>query len=296
MSSAVIINITKLNNEKHPLLLNPIKIKFTLNNVPVCIANAIKRTSIDELKTKRFIVESDAIEYSSPFTITDDIAERIHQIPILQSVNPLDKFSIKVDNRKIITSNDIDSSVSKPVCNATFIICEFENPSKFHINSISIVENYGYIDGVHNTATRVSLVSNRDESKSILVSGINITNHEMEIETNGEFEIVNFVYLCCQSIISRLELVLKNLENNLHSVDDRTELVVEGETYTIGEIIRVYTIKQNKSLSVFLKKSSESRKIIIQFKPNNIFEINDTIKFAINDAITDLKNIKDTFK
>lgn len=118
------------------------------------IANAIRRTLLDEIKSKS--LEPGRIETDDVYVLKDVLANNIKQIPIDQSI-PIDaKFKLAVENNRTnllpVKSKQIKSSINNPF-NSRIELCAL-NPGKLvRIKDISVVEGRGKHDA------RFSLVS-----------------------------------------------------------------------------------------------------------------------------------------
>lgn len=127
-------------------------ISFVLRNTDTPTANGLRRTLIEELPVKILHLGVGDIETDEEYLIRDELIDRIHSIPIDQSVSADAIFSIDIVNTDVtkrighIYSGDIsgDNKV-KDFSDKRFRIAEL-HPGKFlQVNNIRILQGYGYM-------------------------------------------------------------------------------------------------------------------------------------------------------
>jgi len=128
-------------------------VSFVLRNTDTPTANGLRRTLIEELPVKILHLDAGDIETDEEYLIRDELIDRIHSIPIDQSVNADATFSIDMVNtdgtKRIghVYSGDISSEGSKvkDFSDKRFRIAEL-HPGKFlQVNNIRILQGYGYM-------------------------------------------------------------------------------------------------------------------------------------------------------
>ncbi len=130
-------------------------VSFILRNTDTPTANGLRRTLIEELPVKILHTTVGDIETDEEFLIRDELIDRIHSVPIEQSVKTDATFSIDFLNTDTTTrighlySGDIKRHGSaKDLSNlmdSKFRIAELHPGKHLRVNNITILTGYGYM-------------------------------------------------------------------------------------------------------------------------------------------------------
>ena len=139
------------------------EVSFELNKVNLSIANAIRRTLIDEMTGNCLSVE-DPSRFNPQTTeklyLPQLVNNRIHQIPICPNIDPSLKFSLKYENMNPFTtkvySKDLvpNMKLKGPIFNPTFELAEVQPGKKLIIDNIKITKGKGKLDSGYQVAVR----------------------------------------------------------------------------------------------------------------------------------------------
>lgn len=121
----------------------PEYITFTINT-NAKVANAIRRTLLDEIKAKA--LDAGEVETNDIYILKDELRENIGLIPIDQTIPIGAKFSLAVENNKTnilpVKSRQIRTSIKNPF-NSRIELCSLNPGKRVQIKNISVVEGRG---------------------------------------------------------------------------------------------------------------------------------------------------------
>ncbi|MCK4967643.1 MAG: hypothetical protein KAS12_01195 [Candidatus Aenigmarchaeota archaeon] len=230
--------ITDIIPFENKLYYKPQTINLILSDTNTATVNAIRRTVIDETKTKRLIFDIVDMKSDDRFFISDFIQERIRSIPIEQNIPIGARFSLdyRNDTEKVqyVHANHIIGKTTRKICNDEFILFSI-NPGKYiKISNMYIIEDYGFNNGTHNASYMcrfkpIDIVMEDHQSANIQPRKFAIT-----IKTNGEMDNKVFLKKCLDELIVRVKNI--NLDN-LESLGENHTLKIYSETYSIGNLI-----------------------------------------------------------
>jgi DNA-directed RNA polymerase alpha subunit len=121
-------------------------ISFIIKNTTTAMANAIRRTLIEELRIKILNVEIEDIDTDEEFLIRDEFRDRLNLIPIDQSVNIDSTFIVDFVNTDTeqpwtrVYSKDVQGAP----CDEKFSIAELRPGKHLLVSDIFVEEGYGY--------------------------------------------------------------------------------------------------------------------------------------------------------
>lgn len=269
MSKIQKVKVEKLwgYKDSYGLDLFPEKISFEITNTNASIANAIRRTLLDELESKQLdFADSNtedqitSIETDDKDILDDFIRTRIRNIPLNQEVSDSQTYKLHVKNTTavpIIVRSDQIIGGKKGDFNKTFRLFTL-NPSKeITINNIHVVRGYGYQDasfsivgGVgYKALDEIPLSEDKSKGKSSLEC--NPAHYYMEVTLNGNINPKKLLKKCMENILERIIRVENAFEEAKKSDEDVYESDVldiiyeakkniyriHNETYTIGNLL-----------------------------------------------------------
>jgi DNA-directed RNA polymerase alpha subunit len=121
-------------------------VKFELHNVDVSIANAIRRTILEEIKTKALSVSK--IDTNEEFIIPAEITDRISSIPIDQTIPDNTKYAVDISNlgkkSVYVTSANIVGHEKKQYFTNNIKIARLREGKYLKIPEITVESGYGY--------------------------------------------------------------------------------------------------------------------------------------------------------
>lgn len=124
-------------------------ISFVIRNTDTPTANGLRRTLIEELPVKILHIDVEDIETDEVFLIRDELIDRIHSIPIDQSVKDDETFSLDIANtdttKRIghVYSGDIKGLDDK--ADKRFRIAELHPGKHLQVANIRVLTGYGYM-------------------------------------------------------------------------------------------------------------------------------------------------------
>lgn len=240
----------KFAKESPDYVFFPQSIEFIITDCSTAIMNALRRTALDETRSIRLSMERKHIETDDPFIINDFIIERFTSIPISQNTPKSARFKLYKHNNSIkpiyVYSKDIigKDQLDIKLCNRSFPLFLLNPGKSVTITDISVVENYGYIDGKFNFAYSViPFPLNCDMTQQS--ASMKVREYKMLVEINGEMDVKKFMQKCCDELIERLRAIDLG---KLDSTKDKFVLYVPNETYSMGNLIMEYIDEKYKEI------------------------------------------------
>jgi hypothetical protein len=201
-------------------------VEFNLINAGPEVANALRRTAINELQVKALYFEPEAFKTDlpkelektglsyDPYQYYDMILRRIQAIPINQNISTLARFTLLATNTttdiRNVLSNEIKTKGSVPF-SKTINITDL-TPGKFtHIEPIIVKEGFGYEDIIYSIVSRVESNAIHKGTKKLPATMEYATEHRMKFHTFGTIQTKTLLPLICDSIIDRLDIILKEI-------------------------------------------------------------------------------------
>lgn len=126
-------------------------ITFAIRNTDTATANGLRRTLIEELPVKILHAEVSDIDTNEEYLIRDELLDRIRAIPINQSVNSDQKFTIDVVNtnksQRInhVYSSQISGNEHGKLADKMYRIAELHVGRYLRVDNIRTIEGYGYM-------------------------------------------------------------------------------------------------------------------------------------------------------
>ena len=297
-------------NPHKSLIFKPNIIKFIINNTYLEISNVIRRMVIDEIKIKRMICNIENIETNDKFIIKENIIDRLNQIDINQQILTNTRFSIDVNasniNKNVLTDDIYSDEIVKQMFNKNIILLELRANKYIKIDNIRIIENYGYKNGIfghayssiseHCVNDNEHCVNDNEHSvNDTLNSCSSNKSHSFKhiIETTGEINVQNLFQMITNEIIERLQnLLLISIESseNIH------KLVINNESYTIGELIQKYIARNIPEIEHVSYVCKEPRILIITIKNNSNDEVQKIIKKLVEFYIQEFRSLNEQIK
>lgn len=224
------------------------RISFRISGATNAVANAFRRCP-EEMLARHLQCRGADVVTNDEYIIADFIAMRIRSIPLQQSC-PIDaKFELSVANNTTeiidIMTNDlvVTGLKNKPFNNCVLASL---NPGKQIYISGGVAESASSIDGngmvplaslCKSTVVDVESLPNLFEQHEGLPSRLaNRKDWLISMVTPGHIDANKLMVAACDNIISRAKTIKTTLDN-LVSTKDLHEIVILGETHTIGVLL-----------------------------------------------------------
>lgn len=328
-------------NDQSILNILPDGIKYTiafeLKDSNVDLANAIRRCLTDEIEVYSMTFdeyELDKVEITDPYILGDFLRKQIELTPIIQDSKEIEQqddsweISLAKENNTDeiidVMTNDLSVYYDKKkvelenFVRTNIVLCRLRPQEQIKISNIKVVRGIGRDDaGKFNMLSNITykildhdpLVEEKSSSsgKSSMVS--NPTHFFISYSTHRNIrKPLKIMIKCCDNLINRLELVLKDMKNIKNSDDyylsDLLELEttgiikkinITGEYWTITNIICRYCYNLTNGNIQFISPAvihpEKEIAIINIIHP----EYSTLIQDAIIKIIKDLETVKRSF-
>lgn len=222
------------------------EISFRLSGATNAIANAFRRCP-EELLAKYLACNGSDVITNDEYIINDFIAMRVKSIPLQQSIQLGTTWELSAVNNTTeiidIMTNDINVSGTKVRPFNNCVLCTLNPGRQLYIKGV-VNEAMSYIDGSGMvplaslcSSTVVDVDSLPNSFEGIVGTPSRQANRMdwlISMVTPGHIDANKLMTLICDNIIARAKNV-KRLE--IISTKDLHELVIIGETHTIGTLL-----------------------------------------------------------
>lgn len=233
-----------------PKNLKKYYVEFEIHNVNVALANGIRRTLTSEMFIKCLTFDYADFSTTDPFILNDYVLERLRCIPVKNSIPTSAKFKVSVTNTSdspihVKSSDIVDyNGKSSQYFNETFDLAILAPGKHINITNIHITEDAGYNHASHNVTYNATCVpldvvmyspfNGNNQHEQVFSSMSDPKKHLITFKTNDTMEPKTILSECCLNIIARLSSVIGA---PIESVVDLHNLIIYGESHTIGNII-----------------------------------------------------------
>jgi DNA-directed RNA polymerase subunit L len=304
---AIISNVkTELIGDKSvysDFIYKPHKVSFTIkyreNSTPV--ANALRRAVMTMVPALTMFCRTIDIETDDKI-ISDFMENRLRQIPIDQSFKPTKTYSFEFVNNTdyaiIVTGADFFKAIGeKPFFNPTTQIIEL-SPSKYiKIKKIGFITGTGQDSKTFDITSGIEYRQLVNDKSSSLNTYSNM--YHMAVHSNGNIDAKKIVKIACQEIITRLEVILQELNKQLDKdillydapkvvLEKEGELIIyriNDEDHTIGNIITYHIFEQDKNIKLVTYDVERDSNNVLKIKinhPNHKKLITNSINICID--------------
>lgn len=300
-SSLKVLKVDKISFSTIPITIKndlhflPQNISLTISNTNVSIANAVRRTVIDETTTKRLYFDISDLKTDDVFIISHFIQERTRCLPISQKIPVGTTFKMITRNSsaesKHIYSSQISGETTEKLCNDQFIILAL-NPGKYiEIKNIRVVEEYGYVNGTHNASYNCSLNPLDIDMEAEQSTNSNPTKFAISIDTNGNMGSKQFMKKCFSELKDRF---LKINIDSLESSGNKHILKIYGESHSVGNILCYGMINLYPEIE-FIAPSfpGNSHNVFINIIHRDAQELKELLREIIKNAIENFSVLSD---
>jgi len=215
-------------------------VSFKLADVHRSIANGLRRTILGELMTKAMYVDILDIDKNDPFIIQEMIRERLRCVPIAQNIKMNTPLHIDVANTDALPRRIYAESIrgAEKYVDPGMILFDL-GPKYYFRANISLREDYAYNHAGHGVTCNVVCIP-LDQKPIDLKTKVGISSsmsdpreYEIRFNTTGAMAPMDIIIAACDSIIERVQRVVK-LVDTITASDDEYHLVIDGESDTIG--------------------------------------------------------------
>jgi DNA-directed RNA polymerase subunit L len=241
-----------------PTRLTALRYEFDISPVSNAVSNALRRTLACEMYVERLHAEFDQLKTTDCFIIPEMVLNRLHMIPMDQTVASDATFELIASNdgafvRDVKTSEmrivnaGTKASNKQPAktlpINGNITLCTLMPGTTLKISNITIQGEFGFVKGCGMYAMAVNCVSiavdqqpiNMYGDKKGLSSSIANPRHwRVGFTTNGELPPAQMVARACDNIIARISAVQSS-----HSITrNKSEYLItmHGESDTLGNL------------------------------------------------------------
>ena len=260
-------------------------LEFNLIDANYSLANALRRTLVNELPIKYLTASLTDIQSTDKYIINDIIKSRLEMIPISQDLSVGKTYEVKFENMSDTYCNVNTSEIkykgkSVDGISQEIPLCSINSTHTFTISDISINEEYGYNNGCVSPARVEYEIINHDMVNN-LSTNCDPKEFRFLIECSGIYNPDNFMKLCISEIKKRVD----NLDFNNHVIEFGIyKLTIPGETYTIGKLLSRYIFDLKPSIDyVHMRIPHPSERLcILDIKDSNAEKL-------LMDAIVNIK-------
>lgn len=248
---------TKLNNIMEDLIPRPREhAEIHLFDVPVCIANAIRRTIMNETPTMVMTTDLDNIKTDGTMP-NDFILDRLEMLPVIQDIKITGGLEIRNNSKELldVMSSDLDLKANgKPF--------ELEDNYRLAILRPNTFLKISNITTELKTGGRASIVDNL--TYKILPKKPNqykLENHVgdflITFDTNGTYEVQELLHKVFDLLLTKLKNLLEFIVSEQDNTDyyefsrkikDSYEIKFNNEKTTLGEILMWFTYNADKTI------------------------------------------------
>ena len=250
-------------------------VSFELLQTNADIANGIRRCLVDELEIKSFdFDEYNDIDTSDRYILCDFIKKQIDLLPInqeydytgvnimLMKENNTDEI-IDVTSDDFIISGEAKQKDLEKIVSGNIVICKLRPGEYIKINNIKICsginrDNGAKFNSVSNITYKIldadPIVETRIGKTGVSSMLSNPKHFFISYSTHRNIENpLKFMVLCCVTLITRLENILKDMKNitnsdteyfskllTLETTGDLKKVHIKGEYWTIINMICRY--------------------------------------------------------
>ncbi len=260
-------------------------LEFILADSNYSLANALRRTLVNELPINYLTASLTDIQSSDKYIINDIIKSRLEMIPIPQDIDVSKRFSVKFENNSETYCNVNSSEIKYKgksidgIC-SEIPLCSINSTYVLTISDISVNTEYGYNNGKVSPARIEYEIINHD-----MVNNLSTNSDPSEfrflIECPGVYNPDYFMNLT----ISELKKRLDNIDISNHVIEFNVfKLTIPGETYTIGKLLSRYIYDLHPSIDyVNMRIPHPSERLcILDIKDSNAIKL-------LSDAIIKIK-------
>jgi len=310
------------NYKKYLPKTNKQNLSFELTKANSALANTIRRFLLDEIPVLSMDVSEMNIISDDKFILTDYLKKNIEMIPINQDIDKSVKLQLNIENKtdEIISvyARDIEiyGKNGKKINNETYFtgtipIINLRSMCSLKISDIGIVSGLGKHD-----SGKFILLSNiqydildmeppttnkfASQGKSSLVS--NPEHFKISFTTHRNLNIKKIMGICCDTILSRLNIILKeltSLEGNTNvyfseiiTIETKGNIKLFhfiGEYWTISNLLSRYCYIVYPDIQFVcscIVHPSVEESIVKIIHPQSIKILSDAIKKIISDVNT----------
>jgi DNA-directed RNA polymerase subunit L len=227
-----------------------------LFDTPVCVANAIRRTIMNETPTMVLTTELENVKTDGTMP-NDFILDRLEMLPIIQGVKITGSLEIRNNTKGLINvmSSDLDLRANgKPY--------EVEDSYRLAILRQNTFLKISNITSELKTGGRASIVDNLTYKILPKKGGDykltnNIGDFLITFDTNGTYEVEELLVKVFEILLTKLENLLEFLTSGQDNTDyyefsrkmkDSYEIKFNNEKTTFGEILMWFTYDADKSI------------------------------------------------
>ena len=296
-----------------PTIVHPYNLTFEIAGVDNSVANAIRRTLVDEFPVKAMTATQTDFESTDPYHISEMILARIKMIPIMQNVPEDAIFILDVENKTPVLRNVLSSEIKiksgaaakHTYFNETFVLFTLNPGKTTKIKEIKIMKSPGFVPGNGMMAIASNVISlTRDQvpfnpyepEKGGTFSRV-ADSKKWQISFNAAGTVPDYKKLMTQCVDLLIEKI-KNVKNLLYLIegnDSEFYLEINGESDTLGNLF-MRTIDRLYPNLALVKYSVNSVVRILTIKVVGGEDINDVYGTAISHLINIFTKIRKFFE
>jgi len=309
---------------------NKITVSFELKDANADIANGIRRCLMEEIPVKSFdFDEFNDLDSDDKFILCDLIKKQIELLPINQDIEYRDfDISLNKENHTTgiidVTTNDIivkDKKKNKitDIVGDNIVLCKLRPDKYIKINNIKVYTGIAIKDHDAGKFSPISNITYRILDVDPMVQTRNGKTGTSSMLTNPKHFYIsytthrnthyplNILLQCCDVLIERLNLVLKDMRNIndkdtryisplllLETIGDLKKVQIKNEYWTLINMICRYCYILTKSNIKFISPAlihpEKEVGVINIIHP----EFSTLIQNSIKKIITDLEKIKES--
>lgn len=260
------------------------RVSFNLENTTTSFANSLRRTILGGLTVKHLSFEPTSFWTNDVFIIDQMVFNRIRMVPVLQSVNLNDEYTLHVknDSTRIIdvhTGDIVAKDKRRLPFNPSFTICSLNKDKELKITLkivLSSIRDNGSINIATNATsvpldqTPINVLDPASKGISSLISNPHI--FKIEFKSIGVMPPREIVYTAANVLINRL----KKYHDIAAKISDSAKRHVEvltNEDCTVTEVLCREVFDLNSKVAVYNKTDNNVTTLEINSEDGNIGKV-----------------------
>ena len=252
-----------------PLTCKKSRINMKIKGESPAVANAIRRTMLEELEVKILTFDKDDMVTDDEYLIWNNVQTQIKAMRIMQDTPDDARFYLDVTNKKALNQMIRASQIKRRgkgelPFNKTFRIITLRKGHYLNIKNIKVVKGFGFEDAMFSATAGIAyrqtdtVPYERGTGVSSMVS--ECKNYELDIDLNGNIDPRYLIEATLDNIKRRVKMFLDDMdafeklnkpgENYLSDIleitflEDIVTFKLKDETHTLANLIR-YFVYQN---------------------------------------------------
>jgi DNA-directed RNA polymerase subunit L len=299
----------------------PERCEFIVEDADLCLAWGIVRVITDELPVKCLSAQLSGVNpnagRSDEYIIQEALLAALRMIPLQQDTSNDARFELECTNQTM-RPMPVKTSAIRPVAggkhdkrrpfNSNITICWLNPQCTYHLRDIRVETSRGNIRGWGMCAVAVQAISepldiepynmyedNADATnKSEKVKRSRVAQprvHHVRFKTNGTEPPISIVKRACDDMIERLQMVT-TLAAEAEINGDRLDLVIPGETDTIGDLLRRFAYRYAEVKYVGARIDDLREQLVFTLRVDDPESV---LAGAIRNAVRSLENLREQF-